>query len=200
MTTDQVGPETRNLVNEADTNRLLSLFSESDEVWNVFINGANGPAVDVFFCLPLALRGGVLFCGNQRKFSSASLSGQRATELLQSIRAQVPRCLPAGSVVVAGHFIMFPSFNVDEDGLPNDSFVVSFHEHPFYHGSLAFHPASSPCIDVNGCSDTMLRQLQSIARKAENIVTNRPFASLAAFEKFCGKLSAEDAERVIFYG
>ena len=84
--------------------------------------------------------------------------------------------------------------------LPTDSFVVSFAEHAVYHGSLAFHPASSPCIDVNRCGITKLRLLSSISARAGEIMDNRPFQSLGAFKKFVGDgLSAEDAERVIVY-
>ena len=200
-TTEKLSVNTGDTVNERDTNKQLPWFRGRDGIWFVLINGANGPAVDLFFCLPLANNvGGVLFCGDQRKFTSSNLGEHRAEELLNAVRGQVPRCLPGGSRVVTALFSLFPSFNSEEDGLPEDSFVVSSIEHSFYHGSLAFHPASSPCIDVNRCGITKLQLLSSISGRAREIMDNRPFGSLLAFKEFVGDvLSAEDAERVIVY-
>lgn len=200
-TTEKLSANTGDTVNERDTNKQLPWLRGRDGVWFVLINGADGPAVDLFFCLPLAKNaGGVLFCGDQRKFSSANLGEYRAEELLNAMRGQVPRCLPEGSRVVTALFSLFPSFNRGEDGLPEDSFVVSFAEHSFYHGSLAFHPASSPCIDVNRCGITKLELLSSISARAKEIMDNRPFQSLRAFKDLVGDgLSAVDAERVIVY-
>jgi hypothetical protein len=199
-TTEQLSADTGDTVNERDTNTPLPWLRGRDGIWFVLINGADGPAVDLFFCLPLANVDGVLFCGDQRKFTSANLGEQRAEDLLNAVRRQVPRCLPGGSRVVTALFSLFPSFNSEEDGLPEDSFVVSFAEHSFYHGSLAFHPASSPCIDVNRCGITKLQLLSSISARAREIMDNRPFQALGAFKDFVGDdLSAEDAERVIVY-
>ena len=176
-TTDQLSAGTGDTVNERDTNTPLPWLKGSDDgVWFVLINGANGPAVDLFFCLPLAEgNDGVLFCGDQRKFTSANLGEHRAEELSNAVRGRVPLCLPEGSHVVTALFSLFPSFNSEEDGLPEDSFVVSFAEHSFYHGSLAFHPASSPCLDVNRCGITKLQLLSSISARAQEILDNRPF-------------------------
>lgn len=81
----------------------------------VTVNGANGPAFGVFFCLPQHGAHGVVFCGDQRKYSSQGIGQWRATDLVQAIRDQAPRCLPEGSRVVAAVFSLFPSFNVETD-------------------------------------------------------------------------------------
>jgi hypothetical protein len=202
-TTDLLSPDSGATVNERDSNKPIPWLHGTDSTGFVMVNGANGRALDVFFCLPLHGTRGVLFCGDQRKYSSQGIGEWRATDLLQAIRAQAPRCLPEGSHVVAALFSLFPSFNVEADAdgaLPGDSFVVSFAEHAFYHGSLAFHPASSPCIDVNRCGIAKLRLLSSIAGRAQEIVEGRPFASLDQFKAIAGdSLSAEDAERLIVY-
>jgi len=193
-------------VNEKKDHRLLNWLTGDGGVWYCLINGTRGRGVDVFSALPLAgAGGGVLLYLDQRKVEAKALGALTARNLLAKADI-VPNCLPANSKVVRGLFSLLSSFNQQTDQLPKDTFVLSYHQHHSYHGTLSGHPACRSFVDVNFDNVSTLRLLKSVASVADEVIVRRAtakFESVESFAVFCQQhgrpLSEADAHRVAAY-
>jgi len=56
-----------------------------------------------------------------------------------------------------GLFSLYAVGNLSKDNLPDNSFVVNLSTTMKYHGCLTFHPASSPCININHACKTLIK-------------------------------------------
>ena len=190
------------------------LQTSEEGIRPVVINGSGGEGVDVFFALKVSGRSCYIIVQDQRKYSATTLGTAYLRSLYDKANI-VPQCAGQGAKVVVGLFSQFPRCSVAEHDLPQDCFVVSFSEHKEYHGSLFLHPASSPCIDVNCCTKSMLTKLHVTKdgqasesyispELAEHILSERPFQNVDAFCDFLREkgyqLSESDKqERVLVY-
>lgn len=114
----------------------------------VVVNGAGGRGVDIFFALELASGPrSYVVCTDQRKREAKCLGKVRASSLIEKARV-TPEIAGVQNVIV-GLFSLFPHFDQAAEDLPLDSFVVAYEQSGPYHGSLQFHPASSPCVCLN---------------------------------------------------
>jgi hypothetical protein len=123
----------------------------------VVLNGDSGRGLDVFFALELVDSPGK-YCVfvDQRKRVAGSLGPCAAKTLLEKARGDLKTGGRVG-VLAAGLFNTLPNRAPGAGQLPMDSVVVSFHESAAYHGTLRFHPASTPLVSVNDDNKTALR-------------------------------------------
>eukprot|EP00732_Lithocolla_globosa_P001005 Lithocolla_globosa_v1_NODE_419_length_4112_cov_8.573330.p1 type:complete len:604 gc:universal NODE_419_length_4112_cov_8.573330:280-2091(+) len=148
----------------------------------VVINGEGGNGVDIFFSLKCSLDERYLVCTDQRKRKSGYMGENAATELIKKARIY-PKNLKVPVVVVVGLFSMFPHFNHSKSVLPPNSFVVSYDQTSSYHGGLQYHPASSPCINVNDDSVSALKMClfgTDASKGATLIIDRRKTVNLVA--------------------
>jgi len=116
----------------------------------IVINAERGAGVDLFLSLELVKKqdsADHLIYLDQRK-KVASCFGDKLVDQLFEKAKIIPKCV-ANSFIIRG---LFSVYNISEkcssQKIPKDCVVVS-HPSSKYHGSLAFHPASSPCVNIN---------------------------------------------------
>eukprot|EP00732_Lithocolla_globosa_P002410 Lithocolla_globosa_v1_NODE_1565_length_2482_cov_16.247631.p1 type:complete len:765 gc:universal NODE_1565_length_2482_cov_16.247631:2415-121(-) len=135
----------------------------------VVINGANGKGVDVFFALRSAFDATRYFvCADQRKRVAGCLGEDTALKLIEKARISPGDQVEVNLTVIVGLFSVFPHFSSKSgDALPSKSFVVAYEQSERYHGSLQFHPASSPCINVNDDSSSTIQMVLRGGKRAD---------------------------------
>eukprot|EP00732_Lithocolla_globosa_P002421 Lithocolla_globosa_v1_NODE_1577_length_2471_cov_446.691639.p1 type:complete len:745 gc:universal NODE_1577_length_2471_cov_446.691639:92-2326(+) len=173
----------------------------------VVVNGENGEGVDVFFALKCPGSDRHLVCVDQRKRVAGSLGTDVASRLIERARIH-PKNLGEVTLVV-GLFSLFPHFKESKaNNLPNNSFIVAYDQSGSYHGALQYHPASSPCINVNDEPVSNLKIVltgKDCAEGAKHIMNERKrkrFQKVEEVEKYLKKtdlqVKLKDTERLRF--
>jgi len=208
-TCEKYGIDVDELIGEVGYPERKRNWVKGDEgIGYVVINGANGEGVDIFFALPRCAKGGYVVCVDQRKRVMSSLGITQATVLLNKSDI-TPLCVP-NSLLIKGLFNMFPWFNSNSTTIPENSFLVCFNQTQAYHGSLALHQGSSPCINVNQEGQTAIQMLLkgvSSRKVATRIIKRRQtkiftcINELSEFLQFyedSAKLRKGAEERILF--
>jgi len=108
------------------------------------------------------------------------------------------------SVLFRGLFSSFSSYGQTKNQkLPDNSFIVTYSNTKQYHNSLAFHPAASPCVNVNYDPISYIKLITTTDKAVDAILLwrlTRKFVDMAEFEKFmeAGQHTIKFKERITF--
>ena len=141
---------------------------------------------------------------DQRKRVAKDLGPTVVNQLFDDANIQ-PACCK-NSVLVRGLFSLDSKYNATESTIPQDCFLVSFKTTNAYHGSLACHPASSPCISINLCSKSEILLIltgKNASECADAILNHREntrFGTTAELHRFAKRYNCKvkDSERMVF--
>lgn len=194
---EHVQKSTDGIMTVSDSNRRISWLCGDGGIYYCMVNGASGAGIDIAAALPLKASGGLLWYVDQRR-SVAKNIAMNAAALV------TPSCLPAGSVVVCGLFHRLASFNDVSELLPYNTFVLSYRNHEAFHGSLSYHPASRPHVNVNHDNVSALRLLKSVVPIVDDILARRReamFRDVNDFIAFCQEkgcsLMESETDRIV---
>jgi len=184
----------------------------------VVLNQEAGEGVDIFFSLKRKYGDGYVICVDQRKREAKNLSKNEAIGLLSGENI-LPNWIDKENILYRGLFSSFatyarqqqkeqqrqnPGNEIQLPQPPNDCFLVSFSNTEAYHSSLAYHPAASPCVNINYDSISYLRLITS-SNGADAIYLRRitkSFKNLQELEVFLAmgkhEFNEKDKQRVVF--
>jgi len=180
----------------------------------VVLNQSGGDGIDIFFSMKMTKKNGFVICVDQRKREAASLGITKAEKYLTK-EDIFPDFLKRDdnlkdSVLCRGLFSSFSSYGQGQttkkqqnQQLPDNSFIVTYSNTKKYHNSLAFHPAASPCVNVNYDPISYIKLITTTDKAADAILLRRlhqKFVDMAEFEKFmeAGQHTIKFKERITF--
>ena len=141
--------------------RPLLISPDSVIHWKLLIciavNGGGGEGVDIFFAERKASDNQVVVFVDQRKRIHGKFHPSRAKLFLQKL-AVCPEFLQSSALVVRGvtNCVSLGALG-DHFSVPSGCFLTSRKQSMVFHGSLAYHPACSPCISINTSCKTALQ-------------------------------------------
>jgi hypothetical protein len=123
----------------------------------IVINGESGKGVDLFFSLKRCkLNSGYVVVTDQRNYSYGNMDQMNLCDLVEKSKILPKLCEESINIsCIFSHF----SPQMNHDYLPYNICFVSNSESRDYHGSLWFHPAASPNINVNNAPLSSLKML-----------------------------------------
>jgi hypothetical protein len=123
----------------------------------IVVNDDGGAGVDIFFALKDATTGRVVVFVDQRKRQFGKFEPSDAKKYLKKL-AVCPNFLVRNRArLVRGIMNSVAPSNLAKYEVPRDCFILSRNETEQFHGTLAYHPASSPVICINSACKTALK-------------------------------------------